>query len=70
MSNIKTKFTVSINFLKGEQNYEIWLLRIQSLLICKNLNKYILANFYNKFNEKTIKALFIIKLNLNNGPLL
>ena len=70
MSDIKIKFTASIDFLKKEQNYEIQLLRIQSLLAHENLDKYILADFYDEFNEKAIKALSIIKLNLDNGPLL
>lgn len=70
---------VTIPKLLGQSNYEIWSLRMQSVLIEKGLGDFILSDYSNiNFSEierKTIelnanRALAIIRLSIADGPLL
>ena len=81
MSEIsKQKISTFIKALDGAKNYELWALRLESLLARKGLTKYINTRDYNLYYpvereigitpKKGVKATLIIKLNLANGPLL
>ena len=77
----KQKLTYHIEPLKGEENYELWSIRIDSLLAREELLNYIKYSDYNiesviKDDESviqssdSIKATSLIKLNLCDGSLL
>ena len=64
-----------IDPLSGEKNYEIWSIRLEAYLTKETLSNYICkkrAEFpENSFEEQNaLKTASIIKLNLNDGPLL
>ena len=70
---------ITIPKLLGQSNYEIWSLRMQSVLIEKGLGDYIIASFpttgLTEDNVKEIKlkadrALALIRLSISDGPLL
>ena len=77
----KQNLTYYIEPLKDEKNYELWFIRINSLLTKEELLNYIKYSDYNiesviKDDESVIqsfdliKATSLIKLNLCDGPLL
>ncbi len=77
----KQKSTYQIEPLRGEENYELWSIRMSALLSKEGLAQYIkIVNFgysaviENRLlvepDEKAIKAEALIKLNLFDGPLL
>jgi len=81
MDTKSQKITFNIEPLKGEQNYELWNIRIESLLAKEGLTKYLkIPNFgyepvvegEEPINEspEAAKTTAIIKLNLADGPLL
>jgi hypothetical protein len=70
---------VTIPKLLGQSNYEIWSLRMQSVLIEKGLGDFILSDYPNinltEIEKKTIelnanRALALIRLSIADGPLL
>jgi len=70
---------VTISKLLGQSNYEIWSLRMQSVLIEKGLGDFILSDYPNinltEIERKTIelnanRALALIRLSIADGPLL
>ena len=69
--------------LKGSSNYDIWAIRIESILIKEGLNNFInikpedlnSKNYPNNeelklFKDNSNKALSIIRLSIEDGPLL
>src|SRR3954471_17070427 len=59
--------------LKGSYNYDIWAIRIEAILVEKGYYKYILNNpttNSNTLDENAYKAAALIKLALEDGPLL
>lgn len=58
--------TFAFSRLKGQENYEIWALRMESYLIEKNLYN----SLDNELDENTKRALAAIRLALEDGPLL
>jgi len=70
---------ITIPKLLGQSNYEIWSLRMQSVLIEKGLGDYIISSFpttgLSELEIKDIKlkadrALALIRLSIADGPLL
>ena len=39
--DVKQKFTIYIEPLIGEKNYELWFIKLEALLVKKNLSEYI-----------------------------
>ena len=63
------KFTISK--LKGSENYEIWTLRMQSLLIKEKCSDFLdPSKDISKTPEQANKALALIRLTIEDGPLL
>ena len=63
--------TFKIPKLKGSQNYDIWSIRIQAIIIEKGYSNYILEDTSsNILEENALKTTAIIKLALEDGPLL
>jgi hypothetical protein len=61
--------------LKGSSNYDIWSIRIESILIKDNLDSYININYLDQIGiegleEQAKKATSLIKLSLEDSPLL
>jgi hypothetical protein len=61
--------------LKGSANYDIWAIRIESILIREDLNNYIRFDYLDTIGEEDLepearKATSLIKLSLEDGPLL
>ena len=66
--------------LRGSSNYDIWSIRIQSILVEKGYLEVIAENFIDKALDNTAqiealkviasKATTLIKLSLEDGPLL
>ena len=78
---IKQKLTYYIEPLRGEENYELWFIRIDSLLAREGLLNHIKYSDYDiepviELDERvhqssdSIKTSSLIKLNLCDGPLL
>ena len=70
---------ITIPKLLGQSNYEIWSLRMQSVLIEKGLGDYIIASFsttgltednVREIKLKADRALALIRLSISDGPLL
>ena len=60
---------VTIAKLAGQSNYEVWALRIQSLLVEKGSSSAITTNSTISA-EEDLKALATIRLVIEDGPLL
>ena len=76
----KTRNLYNIQFLKEAENYEMWFIRIRTLLAESGLVSYITIQNYNiepvienqpsvLLSKKTEKVKSVILLNLENGPL-
>lgn len=61
--------TFNIARLRGQENYQFWALRIKAYLTKEGLNKAIEAPFTDN-NEIKDKALAVIRLSIEDGPLL
>ena len=77
----KQRITVTIEPFRGEENYELWALRLDSLLAREGLRNHIKLRDFGASpimegeealneNQDSIRSSSIIKLNLANGPLL
>ena len=55
--------------LKGSSNYEIWAIKIEAILIKEGFFRF-LSNRNLELNEEAIKATSLIRLSLEDGPLL
>ena len=60
---------ISITKLTGQSNYEVWSLRVQSLLVKRSLSNAIVDGASLK-TETDQKALATIRLKIEDGPLL
>ena len=60
---------ISITKLTGQSNYEVWSLRVQSLLVKRSLSNAIVDGASLK-TETDQKALATIRLTIEDGPLL
>ena len=69
MTSINDKKTTIVK-LKGASNYEVWALRIDSVLIKEGLKEAIINSPPNVEQEKDEKALADIRLLIEDGPLL
>lgn len=62
--------TFNIQRLKGQENYQFWSLRIASYLVEKGYNKAIEEENTEQDDTIKAKALALIRLSVEDGPLL
>jgi hypothetical protein len=62
--------SIKLPKLKGSSNYDIWAIRIEAILVEKGLYNYINNPSIDPLEEKALKATTLIKLALEDGPLL
>lgn len=81
MGDSKQKLTYQIEPLSGEQNYELWSIRMKALLAKEGLLQYISIEDHGysaiiegerpiKPSQEATKSASLIMLNLRDGPLL
>ena len=61
---------ISITKLTGQSNYEVWSLRVQSLLVKRSLSNAIVDDGASLKTETDQKALATIRLTIEDRPLL